>query len=53
MKNSNILLKHEKYHILNKKKRIEKVILVDYFTFDNFHSFKWVDFFSSVVNFRC
>ena len=35
------------------KKRSEKVILFDYFTFDNFYSFERVDFFSIVINFRC
>ena len=35
------------------KKRSEKVILIDYFTFDDFYSFERVDFFSVVVNFRC
>ena len=35
------------------KKEMKKVILFDYFTFDDFYSFKRVDFFSIVVNFRC
>ena len=35
------------------KEKKEKVILFNYFTFDNFHSFERVDFFSIVVNFRC
>ena len=36
-----------------KIKKSRKAILFDYFTFDDFHSFEWVDFFSFVVNFRC
>ena len=35
------------------KKRSEIVILIDYFTFDDFYSFERVDFFSVVVNFGC
>ena len=37
----------------NKKKERDKVILFDYFTFDDFNPFERVDFFSVVVNFRC
>ena len=35
------------------KKEVKKVILFDYFTFDDFHSFERVNLFSFVVNFRC
>lgn len=50
---------NKKYSFYNRnkkeilKKRSEKVILFDYFTFDNFNPFERVDLFSLVVNFRC